>query len=191
MLAGMPPTAAQTDKRCCAETGHCISGPIRAYWERNGGLPVFGYPITAQRVETVEDRTIPVQWFERDRIEIQADGTITAGRLGARVLELRWRPWFPITDAPIPSPECRSFPATGYYVCGEFLSYWERNGGLERIAMSAIVGGSEVALHSGLLADSIVMTDNLAAIAATAIDRVIGTLPTKAIDIALRHTLGL
>jgi mRNA-degrading endonuclease toxin of MazEF toxin-antitoxin module len=57
--------------------------------------------------------------------------------------------------------------------------------------MSAIVGGSEVALHSGLLADSIVMTDNLAAIAATAIDRVIGTLPTKAIDIALRHTLGL
>jgi hypothetical protein len=42
-------------------------------------------------VETVEGRTIAVQWFERDRLEIQLDGTITAGRLGARALELQGR----------------------------------------------------------------------------------------------------
>jgi hypothetical protein len=50
-LAGIPALAsAQTAERCFAETGHCISGPIRAYWEQHGGLPVFGYPITEQRV---------------------------------------------------------------------------------------------------------------------------------------------
>ena len=45
--------------------------------------------------------------------------------------------------------------------------------------------------RSGLLTDSVVMTDNLATIADVAIDRVIGTLPMPAVDTALRHTLGL
>ncbi|MBI4671522.1 MAG: type II toxin-antitoxin system PemK/MazF family toxin [Chloroflexi bacterium] len=45
--------------------------------------------------------------------------------------------------------------------------------------------------QSGLLADSVVMTDNLATILEIAIDRKIGTLPMKATDKALRHTLGL
>jgi hypothetical protein len=35
------------------------------------------------------------------------------------------------------------------------------------------------------------MTDNHATIAEVAIDRVIGTLPMKDVDKALRHTLGL
>jgi len=45
--------------------------------------------------------------------------------------------------------------------------------------------------RSGLLSDSVVMTDNLATIAEVAIERVIGTLPMKDVDKALRHTLGL
>ncbi len=45
--------------------------------------------------------------------------------------------------------------------------------------------------RSGLLTDSVVMTDNLATITGTAIDRAIGTLPMAGTDAALRHTLGL
>lgn len=44
---------------------------------------------------------------------------------------------------------------------------------------------------SGLLTDSVVMTDNLATIAEVAIDRVIGILPMMDVDVALRHTLRL
>lgn len=44
---------------------------------------------------------------------------------------------------------------------------------------------------SGLLSDSVVMTDNLATVLAPAISRVIGLLPMNAVDIALRHTLGM
>ena len=44
---------------------------------------------------------------------------------------------------------------------------------------------------SGLLTDSVVMTDNLATVAELAIDRVIGKIPMKEVDKALRHTLGL
>jgi hypothetical protein len=137
LLAGLHSTqrAAQAqgeELRCFAETDLCIGGPIRDYWENNGGLPVFGFPITEQRVETVEDRTITVQWFQRDRLEIQSDGTITAGRLGARLLELQGRPWesFPTVDS---APDgCRFFPETNHSLCEPFLSYWEINGGLER-----------------------------------------------------------
>lgn len=44
---------------------------------------------------------------------------------------------------------------------------------------------------SGLLTDSVVMTDNLATVTEAAIDRVIGSLPMGDIDEALRHTLDL
>ncbi|MDP6549842.1 MAG: type II toxin-antitoxin system PemK/MazF family toxin [Dehalococcoidia bacterium] len=45
--------------------------------------------------------------------------------------------------------------------------------------------------QSGLLTDSVVMTDNLATIAETEIDRIIGVLPMSKVDAALRHTLDL
>ena len=45
--------------------------------------------------------------------------------------------------------------------------------------------------QSGLLTDSVMVTDNLATITESAIDRVIGSVPMTKIDIALRHTLNL
>jgi mRNA interferase MazF len=45
--------------------------------------------------------------------------------------------------------------------------------------------------QSGLLADSVVMTDNLATIVEAAVDRVIGKVPMADMDAALRYTLGL
>ena len=45
--------------------------------------------------------------------------------------------------------------------------------------------------QSGLLTDSVVMTDNLATVIETAVHRVIGSLPMAAVEVALRHTLHL
>ena len=45
--------------------------------------------------------------------------------------------------------------------------------------------------QSGLLTDSVVMTDNLATIILSAVYKVIGSLPTAEIDQALKHTLNL
>ena len=61
---------AQRGERCFAETGYCISGRIREFWEQNGGLRVFGYPITPLQTETIEGRSLQVQWFERARLEL-------------------------------------------------------------------------------------------------------------------------
>jgi mRNA interferase MazF len=45
--------------------------------------------------------------------------------------------------------------------------------------------------RSGLLTDSVVMTDNLATVNVAAIDRAIETLPMAEVDAALRFTLQL
>ncbi len=45
--------------------------------------------------------------------------------------------------------------------------------------------------QSGLLTDSVIMTDNLATVLDKVIDRVVGSLPMHDADAALRHTLGL
>lgn len=50
---------------------------------------------------------------------------------------------------------------------------------------------SEEGKNSGLLSDSVVMTDNVATIANIGVDRIIGKLSMEAIDKALIHTLGL
>src|SRR6266852_2234531 len=48
-----------------------------------------------------------------------------------------------------------------------------------------ILRSSPEGQQSGLLTDSVMMTDNLATIAESEIDRVIGTLPMNDIDVAL------
>jgi hypothetical protein len=132
MLAVAPAGAAQRT-RCFDETGYCVSGPILAYWENNGGLPVFGYPISPLWTETVEGWTGPVQWFQRDRLEDHGPEGVLAGRLGALLLEQQGRPWKQGIEAPQPARRlCKPFEQTGYNLCAPFRLYWEQNGGLER-----------------------------------------------------------
>jgi hypothetical protein len=150
-VAAPASASAQHAQRCFSETGYCISGTIREYWERTGGLPVFGYPISSQQIETVEGTwTGTVQWFERDRLEDHSNEGlgVLAGRLGAFYLERTGRPWAPGNNEPHHGYElCTAFPQTGYSVCAPFSYYWQHNGGLERFgypispAMQEIVEG--------------------------------------------------
>lgn len=47
------------------ETQHTLWGEFRGYWERRGGLSIFGYPIS----EEIEENGRIVQYFERARFE--------------------------------------------------------------------------------------------------------------------------
>ena len=46
-------------------TGHTIGGEFQIYWQNNGGLQVFGYPISEEFTENGHT----VQYFERSRFE--------------------------------------------------------------------------------------------------------------------------
>lgn len=54
-----------------------------------------------------------------------------------------------------------------------------------------ILRNSPEGRQSGLLVDSVIMTDNLATIATSAIYRLIGSIPIEDVDTALKHTLNL
>ena len=50
---------------------------------------------------------------------------------------------------------------------------------------------SSIGKQSGLLTDSVIMTDNLATILQSGIYQIIGSLPTGSLDPVLKYTLGL
>ena len=52
-------------------TGHTLGGTFLTYWNRYGGLPVFGYPLSEefQELSTTDGKTYTVQYFERARFE--------------------------------------------------------------------------------------------------------------------------
>ena len=71
------------------QTGYSIGGDFRAFWERNGGLRFFGYPITPQLV----DEGVIVQYFERAKFVMAPSGDgsgarVELGGIGSEVLSI-------------------------------------------------------------------------------------------------------
>src|SRR6266498_4455277 len=158
-LAVMAPQGsaqAQTSQRCFTETGFCIDGRIREFWEQNGGLPVFGLPVTPLQVETIEGKMLQVQWFERNRLELHPENRrpydVLLGRLGADRLAQQGRdPFtFPKNGA---QNGCRFFPETGHNVCGDILKAWHTNG-LEFDGKKGKSEGENLALFGLPLSDA-------------------------------------
>jgi hypothetical protein len=72
------------------ETRHTLSGKFLEYWQRNGGLALFGYPLSEPFVEG----GFTVQYFQRNRFELHPEdaGTpyeVQLGLLGRDMLEQR------------------------------------------------------------------------------------------------------
>ncbi|HZG66058.1 MAG TPA: hypothetical protein VEZ12_04900, partial [Herpetosiphonaceae bacterium] len=92
-------SARAQDQRCFPETNQCVSGRFRQGWEQNGGLAVFGFPITPQREERNRDtgQTYLTQWFERNRFELHPENAapydVLLGRLGDDRLLQIGRDW--------------------------------------------------------------------------------------------------
>lgn len=72
-----------------AATGHNIANRFVNFWQQNGGLPEFGYPISEefQEVNASDGKTYTVQYFERARFEYHPElagtqYTVELGLLG-------------------------------------------------------------------------------------------------------------
>ncbi len=101
-----------------AQTGHAINGAFRQYWEQNGGLDRFGYPIT----RVFESGGVRVQYFERARFEYHPENNdpnyqVELGLLTAYLTQGRTFPKatpIPATPTPRPpaTPTARATPTT-------------------------------------------------------------------------------
>lgn len=140
LFAMLPATSAdaQQQRRCFNETGQCIEGRFREYWEQNGGLPVFGYPVTpvAQEYNFDLHGSFMTQWFERGRFELHPENPrpydVLLGRLGADVLRkmnINWQ----AEPKGSRQPDCLWFDDTQHPVCDQaagvgFKTYWQTHG---------------------------------------------------------------
>lgn len=125
--ASLSGSAFSGDGQAFAQTGKAVRGPFLAYWQAHGGLPIYGYPISDEIAEVLEDgKPYLVQYFERARFEYHPELTganmIQLGQFGRRL-----HPLYPAV------PDCgcgRFFPETGHNIAGDFQAFWEQNGGL-------------------------------------------------------------
>jgi plastocyanin len=128
------PRAHAQDRRCFPETDQCIEGRFAAYWVQNGGLAVFGFPVTVAADEPNRDtgNTYLTQWFQRNRFEMHPESTapydVQLGRLGDDRLRQLGRDWRNEPRDAGQQSNCLWFDQTGQNVCTDFRSYWESHG---------------------------------------------------------------
>jgi hypothetical protein len=120
------------------ETKHNVGPEFLKYWQENGGLAQFGYPITELFIDVNPDdkKAYKVQYFERARFELHPEnaGTpyaVELGRLGAIVTQARLaeKPFVHIARID-DTADRRFFPEAGHTLSGAFKSYWDGHGGL-------------------------------------------------------------
>jgi len=129
LLGGLAaaPTRAATDVLYVSATGHYVRGVFRDFWDKRGGLAIFGYPLTEEYIDPTTKRVY--QFFERARFEraLPSSTTVDLGLLGRQAVGDRVFP----TVAPITNTEDRRyFPETKHIVQYGFKDTWEGKGGL-------------------------------------------------------------
>lgn len=113
------------------ETGFWVNDPFLRFWENNGGLRTFGYPIS--RV-FYQDGLLR-QYFERAIFERHDHlaGTrweVLATRIGAlTTLDRLDEPPFQRVNAQSDA-NCTFYPESGHTLCNGFRAYWQARGGL-------------------------------------------------------------
>ena len=140
-----PTLAAEETSRYFPETGKTVSGKFLEYWQNNGGLAVFGYPITDSQPEVDPEtyKKFETQWFERNRFELHPENVRTPfevllGLLGkdlrrqALAVDPDFRRAGALIDPTKPKEQQWYFDQTGHNLRFRFLEYWLQNGGLER-----------------------------------------------------------
>lgn len=126
------PNTRAADARCFAQTGQCIQGRFRAFWEQAGGLAVFGYPISPEQPSRNRDtgQTYVTQWFERERFELHPENAapydVLLGRLGDDRLIQTNRNWQDLPKAD--QGASHYFPQTGHAIAPQFWDYWRGHG---------------------------------------------------------------
>ncbi|GAC1359846.1 MAG: hypothetical protein NVSMB42_19290 [Herpetosiphon sp.] len=128
--AGIPRAASAAPAprtRYFSQTGHNIATRIKLFWDNNGGLPVFGYPLTEVIVENGQQ----VQYFERARFELHPELPdaffVSLTHVGRRLVGARTRGAF--------APQVRVggetfFVETHHGIQGLIKDYWYAHGAL-------------------------------------------------------------
>lgn len=160
----MPYSAlAQSGPLCFNVPGitNCIEGRFLEYWRQNGGLPVFGYPISPATQQNNGEGTFLTQYFERNRFEYHGDKSrpydVLLGRLGVDRLQQQGRDWFSFPKAAPSAPHY--FAETGHAIAPVFWNYWSTHG-LDFDGKAGISGAESLALWGYPISEPMMETNS-------------------------------
>lgn len=125
------PALANGNWRYFGETGCWVGAEFLTFFDKRGGVDIFGFPIDNA---TIEDG-LTVQYFQRARMELHPEASaayrVQLGLLGQLLLG-RIDP--PVTHDRLPAVGDRNheyFPDTGQVVSYAFLEYFRARGGVD------------------------------------------------------------
>jgi hypothetical protein len=134
-------THAQLNRQCfqVPNISACVEGRFEEFWHENGGLAVFGYPLSAQQhaASTDTGQILLMQPFERNRFELHPENArpydVLLGRLGEDRLRQLNREWRMEPQAAGPQRDCLWFNETNHNVCNQrgslgFQAYYQSHG---------------------------------------------------------------
>jgi len=115
------------------ETNHNLSNAFKNYWQQQGGVNIFGFPIS----EEFHEAGHTVQYFERARFEYHpelagTDLVIQLGLLGKQATDTLVAKT-PLQNVPTPQTNRKLyFTQTSHTLANGFKAYWEQHGGLKQ-----------------------------------------------------------
>lgn len=117
------------------ETSKTVRGKFLNYWQKNGGLPQQGFPISEEMQERsdTDGKFYTVQYMERAVFEIHPEKQPPYDVLLSLLGNFEYKRKYP-NGAPGQQANTSAgsilFKETGKRVGGRFLEYWQKNGGL-------------------------------------------------------------
>jgi hypothetical protein len=128
LLSTLAACAPSQDVRYFEETGHNVSGAFLQFFDAQGGLSTFGYPLTRE----FEKEGRIVQCFQRLCLERPSPGadasTVETAMLGNE-LEYRQSSIAVSEIPPSTHPDKRYYEETGHTIGFAFLEFYDGNGG--------------------------------------------------------------
>jgi hypothetical protein len=127
LLLSIAPASQAQAAQCFPETGYCIQGLIQQFWQRNGGLRVFGYPLSNEQY-SAEGRVYQI--FERHVIELHPEHAAPYNVQLSLIGQQLFAAYTGQTVAQGQEAQngCRWFAETQQNLCAPFLSAWHQYG---------------------------------------------------------------
>jgi hypothetical protein len=109
------------------QTRQSVGHDFLKFWNSNGGLQTFGYPIEPEQVK----EGMLVQQFERARFELPLEGAGSgaSARVGLGLVGAERAAQLGLSWPSVPDPGTgKYFAQTGQVLSGAFLEYWQNHG---------------------------------------------------------------
>ncbi|HUP26976.1 MAG TPA: plastocyanin/azurin family copper-binding protein, partial [Chloroflexia bacterium] len=137
VIVGGNTSTASTERAALTfrETTKSVRGKFLSYWQKNGGLPQQGFPISEEMQERsdTDGKFYTVQYTERAVFELHPEKAAPYDVLLSLLGNFEYKRKYP-NGAPGQQPNTTKgsiqFKETGKHLGGRFLEYWQKNGGL-------------------------------------------------------------